>query len=95
MDPSEPLLTVTDIYSVWGGPENTVEIAWFYFAGDGKTIFLQYNYASIATYGKRALGITFDSVASPAGFGALVRWNHQPVARHYRVMKCVAPGSPS
>jgi hypothetical protein len=94
-DPAEPLLTVADIYSVWGGPENTVEIAWFYFAGDGKTIFLQYNYASIAAYGTRALGIRLDSVAAPGGFGALVRWNHQPVARHYRVMKCAAPGTSS
>jgi hypothetical protein len=87
-DPSEPLQTVTDIYSVWGGPEGSVEIAWFYFANDGKTIFLQYNYASIATYGARALGIRLDSVATPGGFGAIVPWNHQPVARRYRVTKC-------
>jgi hypothetical protein len=91
-DPSEPLQTVSDIYSVWGGPEGSVEIAWFYFAGDGKTIFLQYNYASIATYGAHALGIALDSVAAPGGFGSIVRWNHHPVARRYRVMKCRAHG---
>jgi hypothetical protein len=94
-DPSEPLQTVTDIYSVWGGPEGAVEIAWFYFADDGKTIFLQYNYASIATYGARALGIRLDSVATPGGFGSVVRWNHQPVARRYRVMKCTSHGGSS
>ena len=87
-DPSEPLQTVSDIYSVWGGPEETVEIAWFYFANDGKTIFLQYNYASIATYGAQALGIRLDSVATSGGFGSIVRWNHHPVARRYRIMKC-------
>jgi hypothetical protein len=92
-DPSEPLQTVSDVYSVWGGPEGAVEIAWFYFANDGKTIFLQYNYASIATYGAHALGITLDSVATPGGFGAIVPWNHQPVARRYRVVKCAAPSS--
>jgi len=87
-DPSQPLQTVTDIYSVWGGPEGTVEIGWLYFANDGKTIFLQYNYASIATYGAAALGIRLDSVATPGGFGAIVPWNHQPVAHRYRVMQC-------
>jgi len=90
-DPSQPLQVATDIYSVWGGPESAVEIAWLYFAGDGKTIFLQYNYASIATYGKRALGISLDSVATAAGFGAIVPWNHQPIARHYRIIKCAVP----
>jgi hypothetical protein len=91
-DPSEPLQTVSDIYSIWGGPEGAVEIAWFYFANDGKTIFLQYNYASIATYGARALGIRLDSVATPGGFGSIVPWNHQPVARRYRVMQCKVRG---
>jgi hypothetical protein len=94
-DPAEPLQTVTDIYSVWGGPAGSVEIAWFYFAGDGKTIFLQYNYASIATYGAHALGIALDSVATSGAFGSIVRWNHQPVARRYRIVKCAVPSAES
>jgi hypothetical protein len=87
-DPADPLRTVDDIYSIWGGPGGAAEIGWFYFGSDRKSIFLQYNYASIAAYGARALGIHLDSVASPGAFGTLVQWNHQRVADRYRMLKC-------
>ena len=92
-NPAEPLQTIDDIYTIWGGTAGTAEIGWFYFANDHKTIFLQYNYASIAAYGTRSLGIRLDSVASPGGFGAIVPWNHQAVARRYHVVKCVTRSS--